>query len=239
MSIKKWLKFILAIIILGTGCFGLVLYENNYIATVGAHSASILLPTYAVGTEYNGEITKQYVSVGDAVKVGQRLFELKSDQLSAEVATGDLKVSNLTYQTASDGGFIITASQNGVISQINTPSGSFVNAGSTIAEITGVSGVSVRSNFELSSPEYAKVQPSTPLLVSLGGATYHATITGITQQSANGYTYTVITASLPTISTDQTIYTNGTPVSTKLVLNSSPLYQRIEGDIRSHKSIRL
>jgi pyruvate/2-oxoglutarate dehydrogenase complex dihydrolipoamide acyltransferase (E2) component len=239
MNLKNWFKLTFGVVLLGLFCFGLIVYENNSIATVGASSATLLLPSYSVGAEYNGMVTKQYVNVGDSVSAGQKLFEIRSDQLTSELASGTLSASSINYTPASDGGFIIAATRSGVISQINSLAGSFVTAGSPIAVITATSGASVRANFDLSGPQYNKVEPSTPVVVSLGGSAFQATITGITQESVGGHTMTVVDANMPPINKSQTIYANGTPAAAKLILNSNTLYERLLASMRSWNLVHL
>lgn len=240
MSLKKFSKLLFGIIIVALVCFGLVVYENSYLATIGAHSVSVILPTYNVGTEYNGIVTKQFVNLGSSVKSGQQMFEIKSDGLTADLSNGSLSQSNLIYQQASDGGFIITAGQAGVVTQLSALQGSFVNAGSSMAVITGTKGASIKADFELSNPQYNKVTPETPIDVTLGGSQFTARITGITQESNNGQTQTLIAASLPNLGQTQTVYASGTPVTAKLVLSDHTLYDRIIGYVQSHKpSIRV
>jgi multidrug efflux pump subunit AcrA (membrane-fusion protein) len=236
MSLKKLSKLFLGIVIVGIVCFGLVVYENSYLASIGAHSVSVVLPTYNVGTEYNGVVTKQFVNLGSSVKSGQQMFEIKSDELSADLSSGTLTESNLTYKQATDGGFIITAGQAGVVTQLPALEGSFVNAGGSLATITATKGATIKADFELSSPQYSKVTPETPVQVSLGGSVFTATITGITQQSVDGSTQTIIAASLPSLGQTQTVYASGTPASAKLVLSNHTLYDRMVGYMQSHKS---
>jgi multidrug resistance efflux pump len=234
MSIMKRLKLLFAIIILGIGCFGIVLYEDNAIATVGANSASISAPAYNVGSEYDGVITHQYVNTGDSVTAGQNLFELRSNRLTADLKSGTIKADNLTSKLSNDGGLLLAAQRAGVVSQISYLEGSFVGGGKTIATISGTSGVSVRANFELSGQQYAKVKPTTPVLVQLGGTSITATITSITQQSSNGHTITTINANLPTLQMRQAIYSTGTPTTAKLLLNANPLYKQLQQSAKSY-----
>ncbi len=227
MNAIKRLKFVLYVIALAVVCFGLVVYENNTIASVGASSASLITPSYNVGSEYAGTIIHQYVNTGDSVKLGQKLFEIKSDQLTAALAGGQLKANNLNSMLAGDGGVILTAQHDGIISEIDFLEGSFVGAGKSVAVIKGLNGVSVRANFELSSPQYSKLLPSTPIQVRFAGQTVDAKITGISQQSINGHTITIVTAGLPSLTASQTIYSAGTPVTAHLILNTNTLYHRL------------
>lgn len=235
MKIRYWFRFITSLIVLTIICAGLVIYENNAIATIGANSATIIFPSYAIGTEYNGTLTKQFVNTGDTVKVGQKLFEFKSDQLAAEITSGALNQNNLTVTPAQDGGYYIDAPKNGVINQINDSNGSFISSGSTIATLTSMNGASVKANFELSTAEYAKVQATTPVKISLGGSIYTGSISGITQQSVNGHTFTVITSTMPSIASSQTIYESGTPVIVKIIVANHTYYQRLAGLIHKIK----
>jgi multidrug efflux pump subunit AcrA (membrane-fusion protein) len=239
MSFKRTVRLLFSILTLAAVCASVVVYENNYIATIGAHSAGIQLPSYNVGTDYNGLITKQYVAVGSSVHTGQKIFEIKSDQLTTELTNGDIKQSSLTYQLASDGGFIITAQRSGIVSQINSLQGSFVTSDSSLATITSTTGATVRADFNLSGPQYNKLSPSTPVIVTIGGTNYHAHINGITQDSINGVSETIITANLQTINKAQTIYANGTPAAAKLVLNNNTIYDRLMGDYHNQKLIKL
>jgi multidrug efflux pump subunit AcrA (membrane-fusion protein) len=239
MNFKRTIRLLFSIVVLAAICASVVVYENNYIASIGAHSAGILLPSYNVGTDYNGLVTKQYVAVGSTVHAGQNLFEIKSDQLTTELTNGDIKQNSLTYPLANDGGFIITAQNSGVVSQINTLQGSFVTSGSTLATITSTNGATVRADFNLSGPQYDKISPATPVIVTIGDTNYQAHITGITQDSINGINETIVTANLPTLSKAQTIYANGTPAAAKLVLDRNTMYDRLMGDYHNQKLFKL
>lgn len=227
MKIKQKLRFVASVIGVALVCFGLVVYENNTIARVGASSANLIAPSYSVGSEYAGTITHQYVNTGDAVKYGQRLFELKSDQLTAALTSRQLKEEDLITKLASDGGIILVAQHEGIISEIDYLEGSFVGPGKTVAMIKGVSGVTVRASFELSDPQYSKLLPNTPMQVRFAGQIVTAKVSGISQQSINGHTFTVVTAAMPVLATSQTVYSAGTPVNAYLILDTNTLYQRL------------
>jgi multidrug efflux pump subunit AcrA (membrane-fusion protein) len=229
----KRLKLVFGIILLTITCASLVVYENANIANVGASSANLIVPTYSVGSEYAGTVTKQYVNLGDSVKDGQALFELKSDQLSAAIASGELRSVNLTNKLADDGAIILTAQHSGVIASVNYLKGSFVAAGMPLATIKSTDSASVRASFELSGPQYAKLVPNTPLLIKFGGTTLTAHITGISQRSRNAHTFTIVDATLPSISKGQTIYGAGTPLIAHMTLNTNTLYHRLRRSVQT------
>ncbi len=232
--IWKRLKFTFAFGVVVLVCFGLIVYENNTIATIGANSASLNLATYAVGTTYDGLVVGQYVNQGDSVRVGQKLYEIKSDKLASQLAAGTLKAADLSSSLSSNGDIILTAQHSGIISQVDALAGSFVTGGKTLAVITGMNGATVRSNFELSNREYDKISVNTPVRVLLGAQSVQASITGITQESSNGHTITTITAALPSIDKTQTIYQTGAPVNTSIVLNNHTLYNRLHNVVESY-----
>ena len=233
MSIRKFFNLMIGILVLVASCAGIIVYENNAFATVGASSAILVLPTFTVGSEFTGLITEQDVNVGDPVTVGQPLFELKSDQATAELASGQLTAGNMNYTLAPDGGLLIVARQTGILTAISSLKGSFVTAGSSVATITGTTGASVRSNFELSGPEYAKIQPTTSVEVTIGGNVMNGTISSITQRSVNGHTFTIVDSTLPAISRTQTVYANGAPASSKLVLDTHTYYRALVAKLGS------
>lgn len=227
MNFVKRLKLFAALLVLSIGCFGLVVYENTVVASVGASSANLIVPTYTVGSEYAGTITRQYVNGGETVKDGQKLFELKSDQLTSALASGQLKEANLTSQLNDDGAIVLSAQHDGVVSEVNYLKGSFVSPGKPIAVIKGTDVASVRASFELSGPQYAKLNPGSPITVHFAGKDMMAKISGITQQSNNGHTFTVIDAKLPSITQDQTVYNAGTPMTVHVILDTNTLYNRL------------
>jgi multidrug resistance efflux pump len=229
MNVKARIKLFLGLILVLLMSGGLVVYLNYSEARVGSNGASLQYNSVAVGTEYNGLITKQDVDLNDNVVKGEPLFELKSDVLSQEIANNQIKPSSLSYKVdPTNDALIFTAQRSGVVTQLNYTQGSFVSAGKTIAMISNTSDATISANFYLSSQEYDRLSPATPAVIHFpGGAASTATIEGVTQFSQNGHTVTTVKVTLTNLTPNQTIYDSNAPLSVDLVLNTNTLYSRI------------
>jgi multidrug efflux pump subunit AcrA (membrane-fusion protein) len=211
----------------------LVVYLNWSYSRVASNRGQITVSTYAVGTEYPGVITQQYVAVGSVVHAGESLFKLKSDELSAEVKDGQVDASSLTYALGKDDQMTITASKAGVVSQVSATQGSFVTADKQIAAIADSSTLGVTADFTLSTRELGQVTPSTLAIVKLpSGRQISARITSMLQSNQSGRTVTTVQASLPAGSVGP-LDSAGTPVNVALVLNQSTYYHQLLGYTQS------
>lgn len=228
MSIKSGIKLVSSLFFVAIVCAGLLIYVNANMATVESRSASLEFSSYAVGSEYDGIISRQYVVSGDKVTAGQSLFEISSDVLKQRLASGTTKPSDLNYKLTSDKDLIISAQNNGVIGKVNFVQRSFVTSGQVLATINDTSQAKVKAEFNLSGPQYSKLNPSTPLTVTLaGGKKVASTIKGISQKSKDGKTITTVTAAATNLDSNQVVYDNETPITMKLTLNTDIYYDRL------------
>jgi multidrug resistance efflux pump len=234
MNFKSRVKLFFSIIAVLLLCGGLVLHVNYSEARVGSNSASLHLNSYAVGTEYNGVITKQYVAVNDHVAKGEPLFELKSDVLNQAITSGQIRLASLSYKLdPATGALVFTAQRSGVVTQLNYTQGSFVSAGKVIAMIADTSDATLSANFYLSGPEYNRLSPATPAIIHFpGGKQVTARVAGITQFSQNGRTVTTVKVTLASLDTNQTVYGTTAPLSIDLELSTNPLYDRLSHNAR-------
>lgn len=228
MSIKSGLKLVSSLFLVALICASLLIYVNANMATVESHSASLEFTSYALGSEYDGIISRQYVVSGDKVTTGQPLFEISSDVLKQRLSSGDTKPSDLNYKLTSTKDLIISAQNNGVIGKVNFVLRSFITSGQILATINDISEAKIKAEFNLSGPQYSKLSPSTPLIVTVaGGKKVPSTIKGISQKSKDGKTITTVTAAATKLDSDQTIYDNETPITMKLTLNTDIYYDRL------------
>jgi hypothetical protein len=229
MNFKARLKLFFGIVFILLLCGSLALYLNYSESRVGSNGASLKLNSIAVGTEYSGIIVKENVSLDETVRAGEPLFELRSDILSAQLASGQVKASSLNYKIdPANGAIIFTAANSGIITALNYTQGSFVSAGATIATISDTSSALLTANFYLSSPEYNQLSPATPTIVHFpGGKKITAPISGITQFSQNGHTITTVSVVLHNLDGNQAIYASSEPLTVDLQLNTNPLYSRL------------
>ncbi len=229
MNFKSRLKLLLSIIVVLSICACLALYVNYSEATVGSNSASLTLTSYDVGSEYDGILTAQYVNEGQQVAKNEPLFEVRSNILAQQLASGEVKASNLSYKIdPKNDALIFTAAQSGVVTELNYSQGSFVTAGKVIAIIANTEKATVTANFYLSNPQYDHLSPETPVMVRLAGNTQiKATVAGISQYSENGRTITSIKLGLNHLSSRETEYDTNAPVSATLLLNTHPMYLQL------------
>jgi multidrug efflux pump subunit AcrA (membrane-fusion protein) len=232
MNLKRKLSLTVSILMVLLICSALVVYGNAQAAVIGAASANLTAPSYTVGSEFAGVIDKQFVSEGDTVKKGQKLFTVQSAQLLSQLNSGQLSSANFPERLTADGALIIVASHDGVVTHIGYLAGAFVPAGQTIATINGNSGLSIEASFVLSGPQYARLTPNSQLHVKLGGQDITARVTGVTQRSSNGKTYTIVTGKLPTVQKGQTLYSTGSSVRARIILTDQTFYKSLRTDIK-------
>ncbi len=230
MNFKARLKLLVSIIMVLLICGALSVYVNYSESTVGSSDASLQLNTYDVGSEYDGIMTAQDISVGDQVAKGETLFEIRSDVLSQELTSGEVQAANLSYKIdPNNNALIFTAAQSGIVTELDYSQGSFVTAGKIIAVIANTSKAAVTANYYLSNPQYDRLSPTTPVIVHLAGNIQTgATIAGISQYSQAGHTVTSIKLTLDHLNSNETEYDSDAPVSATLQLNTHPMYVQIE-----------
>lgn len=211
----------------------LVVYLNWTYARAHSNRAQIIMSSYALGTEYAGLITKQYVVAGDTVHQGQPLFKLKSDELTQQIASGHTVSANLIYPLGDDGQMVITASKAGVVNQVDASQGSFVAAGKQIATIADTATLGITADFSLNKSELGRLTPNSPLMVSLPSRVdVNGRITSVVQSTKDGKQVTTIRAALPTGAVDS-LMSAGAQVDVTLVLDQSTYYGRLLGYTQS------
>ena len=211
----------------------LVVYLNWTYARAHSNRAQIIMSNYALGTEYAGIITKQYVVAGDSVRQGQPLFKLKSDELTQQLKNGRTTPSSLIYPLGDDGQMIITASKAGTVSQVDASQGSFVAAGKQIATIADTSTLGVTADFSLNKTELSRLTPATPVSITLPSRQrIFGRITTVVQSSQNGKQVTTIQAALPPGSVDS-LTSAGSQVEATIVLDQATYYSRLLGYTQS------
>ena len=225
---KSRIKLFIGILFVTALCFSLAIYTDNQAAKIGSNSAELQMESYAVGSEYSGIITKQYVNTGDHVTQGSTLFELSNDVLKQQLKNGDVKAEDLSYKISTTNTLLLVASHDGTVGKINFLQGSFVTAGDIIATISDTKQAVINAEYYLSNPQYAQLNPRTPVSVILAGnARSTGTITSINQSSHEGKTLTTIKIAIDKLDDGQVVYDNSSPVYAELTLNTNTLYQRL------------
>lgn len=125
---------------------------------VASASASIQAERFPVGIDYGGTVVDRLVNDGDRVAEGDALFVVSSTSLQADLAEGLLKPETIAYTVTADGTITLTASVPGIVHDISTERGSFVQAGQVLATIDRAGSLYVAAEYELTSRDYARLE---------------------------------------------------------------------------------
>jgi hypothetical protein len=207
----------------------LVVYLNWTYARAESNQAHIIISNYEVGTNYAGLITQQYVQVGDTVRAGEPLFELKSDELTQQLGSGQVTANRLIYPLTTDGQLKIIASKAGIVTRIDAVQGSFVDADNEIALVADSSTLGVTADFTLNRTEVSQLTTSTPLIITLPShQRVLARISTIVETSQNGRLVTTVQAAFaPGVESAASVA--GSRVDATLTLNQSTYYGQLLG----------
>ncbi len=210
----------------------LLLYLNNSMAHVSSVSATLLSDTYTVGTDYSGIITQQYVSEGQHVNAGDKLFAIQSSVLDADLTNGTVSKNNLGYSLDGVNNIILKSTGSGTVSQIDYIAGSFVPANKEIATITKDGSLYVQADYSLSPPDYARIKDGDVVSVTLpNDEKVPASVFNIAVQSSGQGVQTVIKARITGLD-GNSAFTTGTPVTAELHLNGKTLYNSVRDDLQ-------
>lgn len=168
MTWTNRLRLTLSILLSLVLIFLLTIIFNQRQHTIQSSSATIIAPRVEVASNYGGIITKQYVTVGQKVTMGDELFDVSSVSLQQDLANG-VKVASsdaLKIDTAK-GVLTYKATTSGTVTQVNAQEGSFLSATQPLAVITGDTGRVVEAQFLLTPREYALMEKGAAVTLRL------------------------------------------------------------------------
>jgi hypothetical protein len=234
MSFLGRIRYLFGISFIVLAVVGLFVYLNYSMSNVTSRSATLESDAYTVSVEYGGMIEHQYVAVGDTVKKGQELFELRSASLADAIRLKQVDQSSLLYSLNPQGNIVLTASKAGVVRQVNFLEGSFVSANSPIAQIDVADSGYVTSRYLLRAPDYARINRDNPIIVTLpDNSRLSAKVFDISLQRDGEAVYTVVKARFDKGAKIPPTFTSGTPVTTTWQLNSNEWYNSILNFLKS------
>jgi len=228
MGILGRLRLFIGILVVIGAVTALFLYLNYSMSNIVSQSAVLESDTYAVSAEYGGVIEKQYVQIGDEVKKGDPLFELKSSSLADALQTKQADATGLLFSLTSTGNILITANNNGTVRQVNFLTGAFVPASSQIAQIDIADSQYVTTRYLLRAPDYARINRSHPVIVTLpDNKRLEAKVFDISLQKDGEKVYTIVKARFDKNVSIPSTFNSGTPVSATWQLEKSNWYKAI------------
>ncbi|MCM6763297.1 HlyD family efflux transporter periplasmic adaptor subunit [Rathayibacter sp. ZW T2_19] len=219
MKPLRWLGFVLSCVVaVGIAAAGLV-YANISSLTVRAASAQLVTEDYSLGTPFAGTIQDLTISRGDSVQKGDVLFSLQSAILESDMQTKDFTSADVGYTIEPGGLMVFTAALDGVVKQVDTEIGAFVEEDEILAVVAIADSIHLESEFSLGARDYSRIPVGGTVAVAMpDGTTVDAEIYDIeVEQYRNGRATTVVRARTDEITT-QDYNVVGAPVRAELRL---------------------
>lgn len=142
----------------------LTLVFNQRQTKVASLTATVAADTYDVGAAYGGTVIKQYVTEGDVVAAGDKLFTIQSVPLQQDLANGlDLQSSDAYDVDQEKGTLTYKATVAGQVTDLQAKLGNALGTGSPFAQISVVDSQYVEARFLLSPRDYERVQQGAPV----------------------------------------------------------------------------
>ncbi|HET9098711.1 MAG TPA: HlyD family efflux transporter periplasmic adaptor subunit [Candidatus Saccharimonadales bacterium] len=200
----------------------LVLYLNSTLSTVHATQAYLGADTTTVGVDYAGQVSAQYISVGQKVTRGQTLFNVTSPSLTTDMANHTVVPSSLPFKLKSNGDIPVNAPSSGIVQTINYQSGSYVPGGSIMAVIYNSKSLYITGKFSLSPPDYARVRDGEIMDVTFpDNSKTQAKVYSVNLQQDGANVVTIVNARLPSGFKPDPVFSIGTPVQASLRLSNN------------------
>lgn len=215
-------------------CGALFLYLEHSMSRISSREAFVDSDSYTVGMDYSGIVETQFKRVGDTVKAGDTLFEIRSSSLSDAIRNGQVTAANLLYSVNPRGLVVITASANGKVRDITHGQGTFVPANEKLATIDLTDGAYVRATYKLSAPDYARLGTNSRIIVTLpDGDKVEGSVYDVSFATVNQEVLTTVRARIDTSKVNHWLLASGTPVQTVLSLDDNSLYSQLSRTVSS------
>jgi multidrug resistance efflux pump len=229
VSFKNRLKFFFGIVFAILLAGALAVYLNNALSTLHTTRANLRADSLTVGTDYPGLVVKLYVQEGDKVTKGQMLLEIRSQQLSDALLSGQVSATALPYSlNKTNQNIILTASDDGVIQKLFYQSGAYVPTGGIVATIDTVNSLYVEAHYSLTPPDYARIRKGDAIIVTFpDNSRIAATVSNISLVGNGAAVDTVIKAHLRSANLADFRFAVGTPVQATLKLTTKTWYQTL------------
>ncbi|MGN8245738.1 HlyD family efflux transporter periplasmic adaptor subunit [Cellulomonas soli] len=163
-------------------------------AQVASREASIKTLTYDVGTSYAGLVVEQPVAVGDHVAAGDPLVVIDSAALRQDVAHGLVDPDTSAATIDASGLLTVTATGDGIVADLRSTTGTFVQAGTVLATVERTGTLYVSAQYELTPEQYARLEDSAEVALALpDGTRLTGTVGDVSVQSTGGAAQAVAT----------------------------------------------
>lgn len=234
MSIIHRFRLLIGILFVVGIVAGLFVYVNYSMSNITSRSAQLDSDQYIVSVDYGGTVAKQYIQIGDQVKAGDSLFEIKSPSLQSELNAKRKTKEELLYSLTSEGNILLKAANGGTVRGVQYAQGSSVPDNAQLATLTIDNTDYVTAKYSLNAPDYARINKKHPLRVRLPDNTVlSAKVFDITLERNGTEVLTVVKARFDKSAIIPRTFSGGTPVSTTWELEYNGLYKSIAEWVKS------
>lgn len=227
-------RFLIGLLVVVAIVGGLFVLLNYRMSNVSSRKATLETDAYALSSGYDGVLKRIYVSPGDKVNEGDRLFEISSPGLTQAIESEKAKKSSPLYEITSDGNMVLLATAQGTVQQVNYTNGAYIEANKTIATIATNNARYVIAYYLLSAPDYARINRDNRVHVTLpDNSRYDAKVFDISLEQDGEQVFTVVRARLPEDAKILPTFASGTPVTSTWQLDNSAWQNWLINVIRS------
>ncbi|MDR6572115.1 multidrug resistance efflux pump [Curtobacterium sp. 320] len=212
---------LIVVLVVAAAC---TLVFNQRQSAVASTSAAIAAQEYAVGTDYGGTVTEEYVEEGDTVRKGDQLLQVQSLQLAQDIRKGVVGANTQTsaYDIGADGFITFKAEVSGTVAKVDVKTGGYVQAGSELGTIHKEDSLFVTSSFIVTARDYGRIRNGAAVdLVLPNDTTIRGTVMSVSVETNDqGQAKTTVDVESPELSASPSsgITSPGTPVDATLHL---------------------
>ena len=216
----------------------LATYQLNETRGVAvSDSAQILAKTYGVGTPYSGLVVDQLVDVGDPVTTGQQLFVIDSATLQYDVENGFARPATEATQIDAAGRLVVLATGDGVITEVLSERGTFVQSAAQLATVQRANTLYVQAEYTLTPNEYARVADdatATVVLPNQRAITAHVSEVQVETVAGSAQAVLTLTGASLKDGAENGLVSAGTPVTAELQLDNDGVVTRTAASVKTY-----
>ncbi len=215
----------------------LTLHLNKEKGLATSSSGSITAENYDVGTPYAGLVVEQLVKDDDTVTAGQSLFVIDSAALRNEVSLGLQPSATSASVVDKDGRLVVTAASDGVVTDVDAQSGTFVRGSTILAKIDRANTLEVEAEFSLSPTEYARVDDNALVTIVLPNQkALSGTVDSMDVKTNDGSAEAVVTVTSKQLvrGAENGLVSSGTPVTAQLHLRNDGVLTTVADKVQGY-----
>ncbi|WP_407320392.1 HlyD family efflux transporter periplasmic adaptor subunit [Isoptericola halotolerans] len=161
------LKLAVGVVVILALCATLTLVLNRRMSQATSSQATIVAEEIAVGADYAGTIVETHAQAGDEVAQGDPLFTMRSLLLAHDLSVGLVSRQAASYEVSGSGKMTVVAPVDGVVAEIATTPGGFVQSGEVVASLYRAGSTGVDARLMLDPADFARIRPGSFVRITL------------------------------------------------------------------------